>query len=664
MKSTRLSLNIFLGLVLILLPMESVYAGNGIQAPPAYQEMVFSTTGVAFNLWAPEASLVRVSIYENARGGVPNQTVVLTKGRGDIWETSFNNSVVGKFYTFQILFEGNWLPETPGIQASAVGVNGTRGAIIDLSQTNPPGWDSDVRPPLNRYTDMVVYELNICDFSMGKQSGIVNKGKYLSLTEKGSTNQNAFATGLDHLVDLGITHVLLMPVFDFANDDESRSQHCLRYWNFNPLNFNVPEGMYATRPFDPVSRIREFKSMVQALHQAGIRVMMEVAYDHTAFAQTSGFSRTVPGLFYRYKPDGTLSDGSGYGNEVATEQPFPRDYILRSLLYWIKEYHLDGFCFDQLGVLDIETINQIRESIDLIDPTIFVGGEGLSAGESSLSENSRGLFINNVLMPRIALFDDVFANAVKGKATDSMDIGFISGKPFLEEYIRFGIVGGVRHPQVNAAGSPGFGVSYALSPKEHLQYVSSHKGFTLYDQLNASSGRKERPERLLRRNKLANSMVMTSQGIPFIYSGEEMMRSREGLSGTVDTPDSLCRLDWRNKTYYNDLYEFYYGMLELRRSHPAFRMDKTETVQKHLRFLDGTEKGVVGFTMNAHPNGDSWKDILVIHNGKNQSINVDVPPGIWTTVVLDGKVDLLGLSSFSEGWANVPATSTLVAFMP
>ena len=636
------------------------YAANEPVPPGPYEEMTYAAAGTTFTLWSPAATQVRLFLYKDGRAGEPSQEIQLKNEDHGFWKMRLPSDLSGQFYTFRILYNGNWLNETPGVLARAVGVNGRRGAILDLKQTNPTGWDSDVRPEAVPFTDLLLYELQIRDFTLGKQSGLVNKGKYLSLTELGSTNSNAFSTGIDHLVDFGVTHVLLMPVFDFESDDESRPKDVIRNWNFQPLNFNVPEGMYATQPFDPASRILEFKQMVQALHKAGIRVVMDVTFSHTADVHTSGFSLTLPGLCYRLKPDGSYSNASGYGNELATEKPYVRQYILQSLAYWIKEYHVDGFCFDQSGVMDIETINQIRKTINAIDPSILVCGDGVTVNGSTLSETERGLTVNSKMMPGFAFFDTEWKDALDGNAIDSTDIGFIQGKPDLEAFVRFGIVGGIRHPQVNAAASPGFVVTYAESPKEKLQYVSSQQGYTLFDQLNL--GHKESMPLVTRRMKLANSLVMTSQCIPFVFSGEELMRSRGGIPNSATTPDSLSRLDWKNKTYYNDYYEFCRGMVEIRKLHPAFRMSSAQHIQKTLRFLNASEKCTVGFIMEAYPNGDSWKNILVVHNSNDHPVSIQVPAGKWTTVVLDGKVDVVGISEFSNETANVPAVSTLVAF--
>jgi pullulanase len=660
MRQTHLRHLVLIVLVLATSRSLSLYAASESAPPGPYEEMTYAPSGTTFTLWSPTATQVRVNLYKDGRGGEPMQEIQLKNEDHGFWKMHLPSDLKGLFYTFRILYKGTWLPETPGVQARAVGVNGRRGAILDLKQTNPPGWDADVRPEATPFTDMILYELHLRDFSMGKQSGIVNKGKYLSLTEVGSTNSNAFSTGIDHLVDFGVTHVMLMPVFDFETDDESRPKDVILNWNYQPLNFTVPEGMYSTKPFDPAARIQEFKEMVQALHKAGLRVVMDVTFSHTANVRESGFSLTLPGLCYRQKPDGSLSNASGYGNELATELPFTRQFILQTLLYWIREYHIDGFCLDQMGVMDIETINQIRKTVDAIDPSIFICGDGLAINPSTMSELDRGLATNTKFMPGIALFDTDWENSLKGSSIDSTDKGFLNGKPDLEEFVRFGIVGGIRHPQVNAANSPGFTVTYASSPKEALQLVSSRQGFTLFDQLN--EGGRETLQQVIRRNMLANSLIMTSQGIPFVYSGEELLRSRGGIPNTAMSPDSISRLDWRNKTYYNDYYEFCRGMVELRKLHPAFRMASAQQIQKTVRFLNTSGKCTVAYVMEAHPNGDSYKNILVVHNSNDHPVSMQVPAGKWTVVVEDGKVDLAGISEFSGESANVPAVSTLVAF--
>lgn len=638
----------------------ALFAANE-QAPASpYEEMTYTPEGTTFTLWAPSASQVRVNLYKEGRGGDVSQEIQMKKEDKGFWKMHLLADLKGCYYTFRILYKGNWLNETPGVQPRAVGVNGHRAAILDMKQTDPPGWEVDAHPEPLPFTDLILYELQLRDYTMGKQSGIINKGKYLSLTEVGSTNNNAFSTGIDHLVDFGVSHVVLMPVFDFETDDESRPKDLLRNWNFQPLNFSVPEGMYATKPFDPVSRILEFKQLVQALHKAGIRVVMDVTFSHTADGPTSNFALTLPDKCFRLKPDGSPSNASGYGNELATEQPFVRQYIVQTLLYWMKEYHIDGFRFDQMGVMDIETINQIRKAIDLVDKSIFLAGDGFVPNGSPLSELDRGLAINTKALPGIAFFDTDWESALRGNAMDSTDQGFLSGKPDLEEFVRFGIVGGIRHTQVNAANSPGFRVDYAASPKEKVQYISSHQGFTLFDQLNQA--RKESNQLVTKRNKLANSILMTSQGIPFIYSGEELMRSRGGYPNTALAPDSLSRLDWRNKTYFNEFYEFCRGLVELRKLHPAFRMVSATQIQKSLRFLSVTGKCTVAFVLEANANGDPWKTILVVHNANNLPVSVQVPVGKWTTVVEDGKVDLVGISEFSGEQVSVAALSTLVAF--
>jgi pullulanase len=648
------------GLVLMLNLSLSVYASNDLFPAEPYEELTYTSEGSTFTLWSPMASQVRLNLYKEGRGGNPYQEVQLkNEGRG-YWKMHLPTDLNGQFYTFKILYKGEWLNESPGVSARAVGVNGHRAAILDWQQTKPAGWDTEKRPDPIPFTDRVLYALQLREYTLGKQSGIVNKGKYLGLSEKGSTNSNAFSTGIDHLADLGITHVLLSPVFDFETDDESRPKEPLRYWNYQPVNFQVPDGLYATKSFDPVSRILEFKQLVQALHQAGLRVLLDMTFSHTSDAAASAFSLTLPGWCYRLKPDGSYSNGSGYGNELATEQPFVRQYIVQTLLYWIQEYHIDGFRFDQMGLMDIETINQIRKSIDVFDPTIFLCGDGSINGSSTLPEVEQALSAHSKSIPGIASFDTDFTVALTGSETDRNDPGFLQGKPDLEAFVRFGVVGGIRHPQVNPTNSPGFMVDYASSPREKLQGLMFGKGYRLYDKLDPTAV--EASPGLIRRNKLAMSLLMTSQGIPVVFSGDELLQSRSGMIGAVTMPDSVNRLDWKNKTYHNEYYEFCRGLVELRALHPAFRMASAAAVQKLLRFLETGEKCVVAYVLEQNANGDPWKTILVVHNSNDHPVSVPIPSGNWTAVVQDGRVDEQGLNRFSGATVQVDAVSTFVAF--
>jgi pullulanase len=651
----------FFGLVQTMKNMLWAGTDSNSCVPTTYSELKYSPAQTVFTLWAPTASHVRINLYVDGRVGSPYEMLTMSKKNNGFWSAFINGDLKGKFYTFQTCCKGDWLSETPGILAEAVGVNGNRAAIIDMRTTNPLGWNQDIRPELGPFTDMVIYQMHFRDFSMGPYAGVVHKGKFLALTEAGTANHEGAPTGLDHLIDLGVSHVLLMPSFDFVSADESRPKDNLNYWCYNPQNFNVPEGSFSSKPFDPVSRIREFKQMVLALHKVGIRVLLDVSYDHTQSVKESCFNLTVPDFYYRHQDDGTCSKSYGYGNELASEKPVIRQYIVRSLLYWAKEYHVDGFRFDQMGLLDIETMNQIRQELDRIDPTIFVCGESLLNEASPLSASLRALPQNRIRMPRIAFSNNAWLDAVKGNEMDSMAVGFVNGRSGMEEQVKEGIVGLVKHPQVCLNESDAL-MTYASDPSEVINYVSSHKGYCLYDQFAAASNHTASPDLLIRWNKLAQGLVLTSQGIPLLFSGEEIQRSRGGVANAKTTPDSVSRIDWRNKSTYADLFNYDRDMIQLRKDHPAFRMINAAEVVKKLRFFEMSEKNMVGFLLGAHANGDCWKNILVVHNANRFPVKIEVPAGRWTTVVYDGVVNPDGISNFDEGGMLIPAVSTVVAY--
>ncbi|MDE6093388.1 MAG: type I pullulanase, partial [Muribaculaceae bacterium] len=343
------------------------------------------------------------NIYPTGHGSTPEMTIEMKQTADGTWTAQLPGQLYGKFYTFRIMHDGRWLDETPGIWAKAVGINGERAAVIDFGKTDPEGWENDCRPKTPAITDAVIYEMHHRDFSVHPSSGIVNKGKFIALTEKGTTNPFGQATGIDHLLELGVTHVHILPSYDFNSVDEADPAANTYNWGYDPLNYNTPEGSYSTDPAEPATRIREFKMMVKALHDAGIGVIMDVVYNHTAQNDASNFSRLVPGYFYRHRPDGSYSDASGCGNETASERKMVGDYIVNSVRYWADEYHIDGFRFDLMGIHDTETMDRVAAELKKIDPDIFVYGEGWTAGDSPLQAQKRALKDNVAMMKDIAV---------------------------------------------------------------------------------------------------------------------------------------------------------------------------------------------------------------------------------------------------------------------
>jgi len=627
----------------------------------SYQELTYSPSFSIFTLWAPTATQVRVNLYGDGLQSTAYQALDLTQD-GAFWSVKVKGNLSGKFYTFQINHLGAWLEETPGIQCRATGVNGKRAAILDLKTTDPQGWSSDVRPVLKNFTDIIIYEMHLRDFSVGPLSGMQNKGKYVALTEE-KTNVEGRSTGMDHLKELGVTHVHILPSYDFGSIDETKLSDKKYNWGYDPQNYNVPEGSYSTDPYKPETRIREYKKMVMALHQKGIRVIMDVVYNHTYRLAGSNFELTAPGYFFRYNPDGTPSNASGCGNETASEKVMMRQYMIESVLYWVKEYHIDGFRFDLMGIHDIQTMNAIRKALDAIDPTIFIYGEGWTAGGSPLPEAQRAIKQNGLQMPRIAVFSDDFRDAVKGSWNNHKAPGFATGLTGLEESVKFGIVGAIAHPQVDNTKVNYSKAPYANNPGEVINYVSCHDDMCLFDKLKESAPEGSSTADLIRMDKLAQTMVFTAQGVPFMLSGEELLRTKFGVANTFESPDSINQLHWENKLLQADVFGYYKELIRLRKEHPAFRMSLASEVRENLAFLEHAQPGVVGFLLKNHANGDSWKTILVIHNGNASARAMEIPAGTWTTVVSDGKIELKGITTFSGNSVTVPPVSSLVAFI-
>lgn len=581
-----------------------------------------------------------------------NPTEQLTKqmkrvGAGK-WELTVKSDLKGKYYLFSV-YNSAQPDNTPGIFAKAVGVNGKRGAIVDLRDTDPEGWADDVRPALNNPCDLVIYEMHHRDFSVDISSGLKHKGKYLALTEP---------KAIEHLQRLGVNAVHILPSFDYASVDESKPDVPQYNWGYDPLNYNVPEGSYSTDAATPTTRIREFKQMVQALHRAGIRVILDVVYNHTFDINGSNFQKTYPDYFYRKTAEGKYSDGSGCGNETASEKPLMREFMKESVEYWIKEYHIDGFRFDLMGVHDIETMNEIRAMVDQIDPSIYIYGEGWSAGSCAYPQEKLAMKANTKQLNGIGAFCDDMRDALRGPFSDDHKGGFLIGEPDQEESIKFGIVGAIAHPQIDMTKVNYSREAWTNEPSQMVAYVSCHDDMCLTDRLRATVPYITDDE-LIRLDLLAQTAVLTSQGVPFILSGEEMLRDKKSVHNSFRSPDSINRLDWNNLKRYPQVFDYYAGLIALRKAHPAFRMGKAEEVRKHLEFVDAP-KGVVAFRLKDNAGGDAWRNIYVVLNSQKTPQNVKVAEGSYTTVVANGKVNADGLGLISGSTLTVAPQSALI----
>ena len=628
---------ILTGLLAAMLP-----AAAGAQT---FNEADYTPEQTTFRLFAPDnAKTVKLRIYKAGHKGRPERTVKMERTAADTWTATVTGNLMGRFYTFD---PGRG--ECAGVFAKAVGVNGQRAAIIDMDKTDPAGWNDDRRPVVKSPADLVIYEMHHRDYSIDASSGIANGGKFLALTAP---------KAIAHLKELGVNAVHILPSFDYASVDETRLSTPQYNWGYDPVNYNVPDGSYSTDPYKPETRIREFKQMVQALHKAGIRVILDVVYNHTFNIDGSNFQRTYPDYFYRKTADGKYSDGSGCGNETASERDMMRRFMVESVLYWIDEYHIDGFRFDLMGCHDIETMNAIRKAVDEVDPTIFIYGEGWSAGSCALPTEQLGLKANMKAMPGIAAFSDELRDALRGPFSDDTKGAFLAGKPGEEESIKFGIAGAIEHPQVDMSKVNYSTEAWASQPTQMISYVSCHDDMCLTDRLRASIPGITTDE-LIRLDMLAQTAVLTSQGVPFILSGEEMLRDKKGVHNSYNSPDSINRLDWNNMERYPQVMDYYKNLTRLRRNHPAFRLGSADLVRRHLEFLP-TQPGLVAFRLKDYAGRDDWRNIIVILNAAKQQRKVAIPQGNYTIVCHEGKIDENGLSTFSGSEATVSAQSALI----
>ncbi len=626
-------------------------------------ELKVDASGTHFRLWSPKAQEVLVNLYNTGLNGKPYETIPMTfHPENGTWTASVAGQLYGKFYTFKVKHDGKWLSETPGVWAKAVGANGKRAAIIDFSKTNPEGWADDKGPKVDNFTDVIVYEMHHRDLSISPTSGIANKGKFLALTEEGTVSPEGEKTGIDHLKELGVTHVHILPSYDYNSVDETNLQNNTYNWGYDPQNYNAPEGSYSTNPSDPGTRVKEMKEMVKALHDAGIGVIMDVVYNHTAENDGSNFELTAPGYYHRHWDDGRYSDASGCGNETASDLQQMRDYIINSVKYWADEYHIDGFRFDLMAIHDMETMNQVASELKKINPSIFVYGEGWTAGDSPLPVEQRALKENVAKMEGIAVFSDDLRDAVKGHYSNASDRGFATGKPGNEETVKIGIVAATAHPQVDYSKGNNSKFPYASSPEMIVNYVSCHDDLMLTDKLRKSMPDATDDERKAAA-KLAQTIVFTSQGTPFMFAGEEIFRDKKGVHNSYNSPDSINAIDWTLKTANRDQMDYYKGLIALRKEHPAFRMTSADQIAKHLVFdkIDSEKTpNLISYSLKDNANGDSWKEIKVIFNGSDQARTIKLPKGVWQAVVRDGKVDpAAGLGAMS-GNATIPPMSALI----
>ena len=610
-----------------------------------FDEVNYSSAKTVFTLFAPDDAKVTLRLYRQPLGGKPTKTVRMQRVSHELWQAEVKGDLLGQFYTFDI-----GRGETPGVFAKAVGTNGQRGAIVQMSATNPNKWDADQRPITRSFADLVIYELHHRDFSIAREDA-KNKGKFLALTEPWA---------ISHLRTLGVNAVHILPSYDYGSVDETRLDTPQYNWGYDPVNYNVPEGSYSTDPTQPDVRIREFKQMVQALHKAGISVILDVVYNHTFDIDHSNFQRTYPDYYYRKNADGSYSNGSGCGNETASERPMMRKFMIESVKYWINEYHIDGFRFDLMGVHDIQTMNEIRKAVDEIDPSIFIYGEGWSAGSCALPYEQLAAKAHVPQMPGIAAFSDEIRDALRGPFSDDTKGGFLAGVPDCEESVKFGIAGAIAHPQIDMKKVNYSQQPWALEPTQMISYVSCHDDMCLVDRLRASVPGITQDE-LIRLDLLAQTAVFTSQGVPFMLCGEELLRDKKGVHNSYNSPDDINHIDWTNKMHYPMVFDYYQQLIALRKSHPAFRLGNADLVKKHLEFLDAP-KQVVAYRLKNYAGRDRWRNIIVVLNASKKAETVSIPKGKYTVVCANGVINLgtKGLETFEHNQVTVDPQSALI----
>lgn len=620
----------------------------------------YSPKYTLFKIWAPTANQVYVHLYTAGDGDNKLKTYQMKPDVQGTWSLKIKGDQKGKYYTYQVKIKDQILKETPGIYSNAVGVNGKRSMIVDMEEWNPPAWHNHKKPFLKSFNDIIIYELHVRDLTIHNSSGSSYPGKYLGLVENKTQNKDGYATGIDHIKKLGVSHVHLLPVFDYHTIDETMLEKPQFNWGYDPVNYNVPEGSYSSDPFHAEVRIKEFKEMIMRFHEQGIRVIMDVVYNHTYDIENSNFNQEVPGYYYRKDESGEYSDASGCGNETASEREMMRKFIIESCTYWAKEYKIDGFRFDLMGIHDIETINLLSSELKKIDPTIFVYGEGWTGGSSPLPDSLRALKHNTLHLTDVATFSDDIRDAIKGNVFDKNSRGFVSGATGLEESIKFGVVASTNHPQIDLSKVKTSENPWANRPSQTIGYVSCHDNNTLFDKLVASCG--DCPiEEVKKMHKLANAIILTSQSIPFLHAGVEMMRTKGGEHNSYNLSDDINQIDWDWKTKHNDVYDYYKQLVTLRKNHPAFRMPTTEMVSEHLKFFDIKDSGVVAFQINDAANNDLWKNIIVIYNTRKEDYTINLPEGKWQVAVKDTWISDEGIEEASIE-IKVPPISMMVLF--
>ena len=592
--------------------------------------LTYSPKAATFKIWAPTANAAKLNLYKSDLGGTAIRSINMNKGENGIWQITVAENLKNSYYTFQVNIGNTWSEEVVDPYAKACGTNGLRAQVIDLKETNPVGWAQDKSPNFsvsNKQTDAVIYELHVRDASIHESSGIKNKGKFLGLAEVGTKNSAGQSTGLSHIKELGVTHVHLLPFYDYNSVDETKA--AVQYnWGYDPVNYNIPEGSYSTNPADGKVRIKELKELIKTMHSNGLRIIMDVVYNHTALTKNANFNILVPDYYYRKRADGSFSDASSCGNETASDNAMFQKFMIESVVYWVNEYHIDGFRFDLMGIHDIETMNLISDTLHKIKPSIVLYGEGWTSSSSPLPEEKRALKKNAAQLNGIAVFSDDMRDGIKGSVFNIDDRGFATGNIGNSESVKFGIVAAGKHPQINYSKVNYSKEPYTAGPAGLINYADCHDNNILWDKIALSFKEASVAERT-KMHELAYAIVLTAQGASFLHAGTEFLRTKNGVENSFDKGDIVNGIDWDLKTKNNTSYQFIKNLVQIRRAHPAFRMQTAAQIATHINFENSQPAGIIAYTINGAAVGDTWKKIWVAYNGSLSPQTLTLPRGTW-----------------------------------
>ena len=611
--------------------MPSVYSTPEFEAEYTYTGddlgAAWTENATNFRVWAPTAESVSVILYDSGTDYEKNilDTIEMTPDVNGTWIATKDGDMRGVYYTYSVVIDGV-KREACDPYARTTGVNGERAMIINLDETDPEGWDKDTNPHAGEtINDAVIYELHVRDLSSGADSGIENKGKFLGLTETGTKTESGISTGLDHIKELGVTHVHLLPIYDFGSVDEKHTITGLYNWGYDPVNYNVPEGSYSTDPFNGEARVKELKQAVKALHDNDVSVVMDVVYNHVYSATDFCFNKIVPDYFSRIDETGAYSNGSGCGNDTASERSMVKKYIVDSVCYWADEYHIDGFRFDLVGLLDTEIINEIVEEVHKDHPDVIFYGEGWTMDTAVTKDGYiMATQVNSAYTPDFAYFNDTIRDGLKGSVFDDLDKGYVSGKTDMEETIANCFLGAD---------------SWCSSPSQTVNYASCHDNLTLFDHLQTARPEASREE-LIRMNNLAAAVYLTAEGVPFMQAGEEMLRTKQREDGTFDSNsyssgDQINCLKWSNldDEEYTQVFEYYKGLIAFRKAHSVLRLTNAEDVASAVASVDGLDINVVAFDIQGSIGDETADELFVIFNANETETTVTLPEGSWNIYI-------------------------------